>query len=250
MRTRLTNESVPTMSKTAAKKSTSGKRELSGAPEYNKDNVTQIVNMLSQVSAALETSKKAVEELTSVASDEFSPDGMLGGRGYVMAIRDMKTELAETVTSLSSVRDTLADELNNPGWGLSKDEKESITKVQEDSGDKAQENLEDISKEIEQIFGADEVTEDSEEEAETETDIAEKDDGEVEDVSEETGEGAEAFPDFKEEDSEESEEEAPKFASSSNMPFVGLGGNADGVTKKLASSVLSGLVASCTESTK
>jgi len=236
MRARLTTEGVASVVKVATK---AAERNLEGAPQYDKTKITHVVSVLTQVTAAMENTKHALEELTSVPSDEISPDGNLGGRGNVMSIRDMKTEMSETLVSLSSLRDTLSDELNNPGWGLSKDEKESITRVQEKSEEGSQEAIEDITQELEQIFGADD---ESEEEGPS---------GEEEKLPEDD----EAFPTFDEsgepeESVENNEVSNPKEASSSNTPFVGLDKSADGVTRKLASAVLTGLVKSCTKSTK
>lgn len=229
MRNRITTDSLSSNTKVAAR-SSNNERELDGAPPYEKENVSHIVNMLSQVTSSLETAKKAAEILTSVPSDSISPDGMLGGRGYVMPIRGMKTELSEAVTTLSTIRDTLADELNNPGWGLSKDEKDSVTKIQQETESKAQDEIEDIAKEIKDIFGED-----------PESDVTDST-GE-EDTEEDTEEG---FPSFEEEE-EEGKEETTKFASSSNIGFVGLSDRADKVSRKIASSVLLGLVNSCTK---
>lgn len=235
MRDRLTTDGVRVTSRTAAKSSV---RELDGAPPYDKTKVSHIVSVLTQVSAAMDYTKKALEELTSVPSDEISPDGNLGGRGNVMSVRDMKTEMSEALVSLSTLRDTLSDELNNPGWGLSKDEKDSITRIQEKSEESSQDVMEDITTELEQIFGVDEVP-------------AEDDSTDAGEIPESDEEGFPSFEDAGEEENAEVADSAPKKeASSSNTPFIGLNSRADGVTRKLASAVLKGLVKSCTESTK
>ena len=95
-RSRLTQNTVYAsmgVSKTAAKKDdpTSLNRDLKGAPPYKKENISYITNMLGYLSSAMELLKRAVNDFTSINSDSVSPDGMLGGKGHVMGVRDIKT---------------------------------------------------------------------------------------------------------------------------------------------------------------
>jgi hypothetical protein len=54
-------------------------------------------------------------------SSEFSPDGLLGGRGYIQSIKDMRTGMSQAVESLSSFTDTVHDEINANHWNLEAD---------------------------------------------------------------------------------------------------------------------------------
>jgi hypothetical protein len=49
-------------------------------------------------------------------SSEFSPDCLLGGRGYIQSVKDMRGGLANTVELLSSFTDTIHDEVNADHW--------------------------------------------------------------------------------------------------------------------------------------
>jgi hypothetical protein len=53
---------------------------------------------------------------SKVRASHVSPDGLMGGRGYIKPIREMRAKLAEAVEILSDVTDTLHDDLNGPQW--------------------------------------------------------------------------------------------------------------------------------------
>jgi hypothetical protein len=105
-------------------------RSLEGAPPYDTDKVGVIINMAAYTRLALGTLSKGLDEINAVNSDAISPDGKLGGRGYVMAVREIKQKLIEMITGLSDIRDTFTDELKNPGWGLSKEQIEAAIKIE------------------------------------------------------------------------------------------------------------------------
>ena len=105
-------------------------RSLEGAPPYDTEKVGVIINMAAYMRLALGTLSKGLEEINAVNSDAISPDGKLGGRGYVMAVREVKQKLIEMITGLSDIRDTFTDELKNPGWGLSKEQIDAAIKVE------------------------------------------------------------------------------------------------------------------------
>jgi hypothetical protein len=160
MRNRLTNKTasdafgVPSISKKAsalviasAKSSpkTGGEaRELGEAGPYNRSKVKHIKTMLHNLSVSLGTINAAQKEITTLKGYEISPDGKLGGKGYVMTIRQLKDHLAEAVNNISDITDTLSDELTNPRWGLSE---KTIQKVLDDK-DKAEEEAEEAAEEV------------------------------------------------------------------------------------------------------
>lgn len=53
---------------------------------------------------------------SKVRASSVSPDGLMGGRGYIKPIKEMRAKLAEAVEILSEVTDTLHDDLNGPQW--------------------------------------------------------------------------------------------------------------------------------------
>lgn len=58
----------------------------------------------------------AYRHLSRVKSATVSPDGNLGGRGYVMRLADMRQKLYEASEALSAISDTIYDELQAPHW--------------------------------------------------------------------------------------------------------------------------------------
>jgi hypothetical protein len=53
---------------------------------------------------------------SKMPSSEFSPDGLLGGRGYIQSIKDMRSGLSNAVEVLSTFTDTIHDEVNADHW--------------------------------------------------------------------------------------------------------------------------------------
>jgi hypothetical protein len=56
-----------------------------------------------------------------VKSRNVSPDGSLGGMGYVQKISDMRRSLMNCIEALSAFTDTVYDEINAPHWDESED---------------------------------------------------------------------------------------------------------------------------------
>lgn len=67
-------------------------------------------------SVGLGNALTAYRHLNRLKSTTVSPDGMLGGRGYVMAVPEVRKRLYEAIESLSSIADTLYDEIQAPHW--------------------------------------------------------------------------------------------------------------------------------------
>jgi hypothetical protein len=53
---------------------------------------------------------------SKMPSAQISPDGLLGGRGYIQNIKDMRTALAQAAEVLAAFTDTVDDEINAPHW--------------------------------------------------------------------------------------------------------------------------------------
>lgn len=61
-------------------------------------------------------SMAALRLFSKMNSSEFSPDGLLGGRGYIQQVKEMRSNLSQAVEVLSSFSDTLHDEVNADHW--------------------------------------------------------------------------------------------------------------------------------------
>jgi hypothetical protein len=67
-------------------------------------------------SVALGHALTAYRHFTRLKSATVSPDGRLGGRGYVMGMQEIRQNLYEVCERLSSISDTLFDEISAPHW--------------------------------------------------------------------------------------------------------------------------------------
>lgn len=63
----------------------------------------------------------AYNTFAKIKSRNISPDGSLGGKGYIQKIPDMRRQLMNCVEALSAFTDTVYDELNAPHWNPSED---------------------------------------------------------------------------------------------------------------------------------
>lgn len=76
-----------------------------------------------------------------IKSRNISPDGFLGGRGYIQKIPDMRRQLMNCIEALSAFTDTVYDELNAPHWNPVEDNLDARTR----------EEVEEIVQEAEEI---------------------------------------------------------------------------------------------------
>lgn len=60
----------------------------------------------------------AYKSLSKMPSSHFSPDGLLGGRGYIQSIKELRSSLSEASELLSSSSDTIHDEINAEHWSV------------------------------------------------------------------------------------------------------------------------------------
>ena len=106
----------------SAKKTKALKRELAGTAPYKVNNIKYVVDMLTSVNTASASLARAGEILASISAHEISPDGLIGGRGYVMTIKDIRQDITAAINLVSDLNDSLSDELTNPKWELSPDD--------------------------------------------------------------------------------------------------------------------------------
>ena len=105
--------------------------------DYDPSKAKYLKKALHNINVSLGTMLAAMKDLSLIRGSEVTPDGMLGGRGFIMTFREIKSLLNQAVGNLSDVTDTLADELTNPRWGLSTEEKQEVKEEQTEMTDKA-----------------------------------------------------------------------------------------------------------------
>lgn len=144
-RERLTNK-VKLAAESRKDKKTSAKgdvrRELDGF-EYDKSKAKILKDVLHNVNVSLGTLMAAMKQLSMLRGSDVTPDGKIGGRGFIMEFKDVKQGINESVGTLSDITDSIADELKNPGWGLKDSEVKKLKKEQE--------KAEEIEEEVEEM---------------------------------------------------------------------------------------------------
>ncbi len=139
--------------------STGMKRDIPKGHEFNAKALKPMAKMLLAMSVSLGHALTAYREFTRLKSSTISPDGRLGGRGYVMDVRDVRKKLYEACESLSAISDTVHDEIKAPHWqpqlaALVKGEAEDIQRFVEEAEAKLDED-EEKEEEIPEFEAAD-----------------------------------------------------------------------------------------------
>lgn len=116
------------------------KRNIPAKHDFDPRALKPLARALFSSSVALGHSVTAYKEFARLKSSAISPDGMIGGRGYVLRVRDLRAQLQQACEILSSVTDTMYDEINAPHWKprlgeLGANEAEDITEFIEESGE-------------------------------------------------------------------------------------------------------------------
>jgi hypothetical protein len=70
---------------------------------------------------ALGHATSAHARFVKIKSRNVSPDGALGGKGYIAKIPDMRRQIMNVVEALSAMTDTVYDEINAPHWDPAED---------------------------------------------------------------------------------------------------------------------------------
>lgn len=149
MRIRLTSN--PELFKQAA--AGAQKREIPDDFKYNAKKLKHLKHVLHNVTVALGTLTSSLNELSRVKGRDLSPDGLLGGKGYIMSFKEIKQQINGSVHELSNIADCIADELTNPRWDA-KDDKEVKKLIKQ---------KEDVEEQVEEVQELDPNEESSEE---------------------------------------------------------------------------------------
>ncbi len=131
---------------------------------YNPMHAKPLAKTLRSTLAALGHILSAYNVFAKVKSARVSPDGSLGGKGYIQKIPDMRKQYMNAVEALSALSDTLYDEVNAPHWSVlsrqeSPEEKQEVAEILADA-EEIRENPEEwaeaqIEEEFEESASAD-----------------------------------------------------------------------------------------------
>lgn len=118
----------------------SGPQERRITPDFAFDprNTKPLAKVLRSTNAALGHSMSAYAVFTKLKSADVSPDGSLGGKGYIQKIAEMRRAYMNVVEALSALSDTLYDEIRAPHWAAvsrqeDPSEREEVEQIVEDA---------------------------------------------------------------------------------------------------------------------
>jgi hypothetical protein len=94
----------------------SAKRNIPKDHPYDPKSLKPMAKMLWAMSISLGHALTAYRQFNRLKSVSVSPDGLLGGHGYVMPIPEMRKRLFEACEAISAISDTIHDEINAPHW--------------------------------------------------------------------------------------------------------------------------------------
>jgi hypothetical protein len=91
-------------------------REIQEDFEYKPKNMKPLAETLRAALLAMGHALSAHATFSRIKSAQVSPDGSLGGKGYIQKIPDMRRQLMNVCEAMSSLTDTLYDEIKAPHW--------------------------------------------------------------------------------------------------------------------------------------
>jgi len=91
-------------------------RNIDSDYKFDAKNLEPLARVLRSVLMALGHVQTARTTFTKIKGQRVSPDGNLGGKGYVMGIKDVRKQLSNCDEALSSIGDCLDDEMKAVHW--------------------------------------------------------------------------------------------------------------------------------------
>jgi hypothetical protein len=92
------------------------KRQIPAGHKFEPKALKPLARMLWAMSVSLGHALTAYRQFTKLKSSSVSPDGLVGGRGYVMSVKDVRSKLYAACESLSAISDTIHDEIGASHW--------------------------------------------------------------------------------------------------------------------------------------
>jgi len=95
-----------------------GPQERRIGPDYAFDpkKAKALAKVLRATTASMGHAMSAYGKFAKLKSADVSPDGSLGGKGYIQKIADMRRQYMNVVEALSALTDTIYDEVRAPHW--------------------------------------------------------------------------------------------------------------------------------------
>lgn len=138
-------ETAGTIKKTAAeirffKDRGPEKREIPKDFEFDVKYIKSLSRVLWGLSCSMGHLVSAHSKFTKIKAVNVSPDGKLGGEGYIQSIQDMRKNLSEATETISNCIDTIHDEIKAPHWApgislLPEEEQREVEDVMQETED-------------------------------------------------------------------------------------------------------------------
>ena len=133
-------------------------REIDTGFQFNPKYLKPLAQTLRSTLIGLGNVQSAYNTFTKIKSAQISPDGNIGGKGYIQRVTDIRRQFMNCSEALSSVTDTLYDEINAPHWnpemeGQSSRERDGVVQIMEDVEDIKQDPEEWAEDEQQEEFG-------------------------------------------------------------------------------------------------
>lgn len=103
--------------------------------EWSQDALRNLAKILWAMQRSHSYSVAAYRLFSKMPSSQFSPDGLLGGRGYIQGIKDMRAGLAQAVETLSAFTDTIHDEINADHWKPAEEADSEVAEIVQDAAE-------------------------------------------------------------------------------------------------------------------
>ncbi|MEL7340438.1 MAG: hypothetical protein AAGM67_08140 [Bacteroidota bacterium] len=105
---------------------------------FSQKKIKPLAKSLRSTTAALGHAMSAYTRFSKIKSSEVSPDGNLGGKGYIQGIAEMRRQYMNVVEALSALSDTIYDEIQAPHWAIisrqeTPEEKEEMKNILQDT---------------------------------------------------------------------------------------------------------------------
>ena len=127
------------------------KRAIPSNFDYDPNALKPLAKVSFALGVALGHAMTAHREFTKLKSSTISPDGLIGGRGYVLSVKEVRKHLHDACEAISMVADTIHDEIHAPHWQpkLAELEKQDLESVERLVGE-ADKALDDPEAEVEE----------------------------------------------------------------------------------------------------
>lgn len=97
------------------------------SPDFNPDlrSLLSLEEILLPLTRAQKNLTRAFTLFVNMKAPKITPDGMVGGKGFVMSLGEIKNTINDSIERLSQVIDAVDDEVsNNPVWVALKKQRE------------------------------------------------------------------------------------------------------------------------------